>query len=58
MSFEVGQRVRLIPFEGNPEEHGVIIGEEVNGAWMVEVDHPVGEDGLVEVPTAQMRAES
>ena len=59
---KTGQRVRLKPNtdEGWPEEFGVILGEEENGTYMVEVDrrYRTGkfDDGLREVLSEDIEA--
>lgn len=56
--FKAGQRVRLKPFEVNPEEFGTVDGYEGNGMYLVTVDkkyRPLEDrDGLREVEESQM----
>lgn len=61
-AFQEGQRVKLLPFEGNPTEFGTVIAEERDGfMYIVELDDPfraddLGDDGIREVPADQMEA--
>lgn len=67
-TFEIGDRVDLLPFEDNPEEVGTIIGvedqEKYPGMYIVQIDDEflvtaesifVRDDGLREVHADQMQ---
>jgi hypothetical protein len=62
--FTTGQRVRLVPFEGNPEEFGKVLSVEFCSwgvSYIVRLDRQYRErgledDGLREVTEGQLRA--
>lgn len=57
--FPDGTRVRLLPFEDEPEQFGTVLGEPENGMYVVQIDPPLedGDDGLREVSEDQMERE-
>jgi hypothetical protein len=59
-ALEYGDRVRLLPFEEEPEELGTVVGGLVNGNYTVRVDDEYRhhddayDDGLRDVPAEQL----
>jgi hypothetical protein len=59
-SFKVGERVKLLPFEEQPEETGKVLESEGMGLYIVQIDtqfRDVGDDGLREVNEDQLQKE-
>jgi hypothetical protein len=55
--FKAGQRVKLLPFEDQPEQMGTIDEYEGNGLYCVTIDpkyRSKGDDGLREVDEEQL----
>lgn len=58
MKFKEGQRVRLLPFEIEPEQFGTVLGIEGTDVILVEIDKQyrdnLWDDGFREVPVEQV----